>query len=518
MLYIDGKWFSNFLEKHKNRRILRDDLKNPDFLTNLGIKKPKDTAREHPEERFFEAFLLRSFLYRVCRDDDKYLEPFLIDGNWSDYAKAWKIGKFHLPFRGKIAFLVSEGKTKKLVCHPETSSNVDKILFEPGFLSLRIPGFEVIPNYKANVCQKLIEHCGSSVIKIEDLELIKNQTNVAPERFLVILESLGLLKRSDEGYIIDGPGLFCDEIRKTVGFNDLEKAARVILRRDSEKMMYVTSVLLWLESRERYIEPWDQSIGVGKKEEDYLNFAASETSLNKLAISNVFREFSKFKAFFEYYPRELKGMAGYSCYATLSCHVDSLGFIVGYLQGTLEPEHFFKTTLKREKFRRHVEYLLRFINADSLVRIAERKDLSLLRQKLTNSEIIRLSVNLGGGHDFVTSSNNLCLSNVFVVSKLPVKDDYFKEKVLETLKGPHEWKTAQGYFYYPDFRFIMSAMLGMNFNAFDRVLAYQIQNDIDFYSKLFLPILWGIKRKSLRIDDSLLSVVPEPFDSIALRY
>jgi hypothetical protein len=63
----------------------------------------------------------------------------------------------------------------------------------------------------------------------------------------------------------------------------------------------------------------------------------------------------------------------------------------------------------------------------------------------------------------------------------------------------------------------MSAKMGLTFNAFDRLLAYHIQDDVDFYSKLYLPILWGIRIKEHKIDESLKSVVPEPFDSISLK-
>jgi hypothetical protein len=519
-LTIDGKWFSEFLKKYRDHSIFRNDLKTSEFLSTLGIRKSKGSGRENPEERFFEAFLLRSSLYRISRENPGYLEPFLIKSNWSDYADAWKIGKhatLHHPFRGKIAFLVSNRKRKELVCHPKTPNLVDKILFEPGFLSLRIPGVAVIPHHKAEVCEKILERCNSRVLQTHDLETIEKEAHANPERFLVILESLRLCIKKEAGYIIDGQGLFCDEIRKTTGFSNLEKAARVILRRDADTMMYISNVLLWLESLEKVSEPWSQPIGEGKDEADWFRFAAQDTSLNTPAIINVLREFSKFNAFLEWHPKELPGQTGYTCYATLSCHVDSLGLIGAYLQHILNPEDIFKTSLKIEKFKRHVDYLLRFIDRDSLIRVVNRKDLSLLRQRLTNSELINLNMDQGD-LDQATSVQHQCFSNVFVVSKLPVKDSYFKEKILETLKSPHTWKDPQGHFYYPDFRFIMSAMMGLTFSAFDRVLAYQIQNDVDFYSRLFLPILWGIRIRKQKIDDSLLSVVPEPFDSIALRY
>jgi hypothetical protein len=503
-LIIPAKHFSDFLERYKGKRVARENLKR-----ETGIKRK-------PENRYFEAFLLRSFLYKVSKSDPKYLEPFLLENNWSDYAKSWTISEnLHYPFRGKIAFIVSEknGK-KKLVCHPQRSELVEKIIFEPGFLTLRIPGVNLEPRHKAKVCQKLLQYCGSSnYISIDELKKIKKETHTNPESFLVLLRSLELLKKQGSSYLIDGPHLFCEEFRKSNGFSDLEKAARVILRKDVEKMQYITTVLLWIEARERFVEPWNEPIGIGKDEDEYLKLAIIETSLNSAAISDVLKEFSKFNAFFEYYRRELIGQIGYECYVTLSCHADSLGLVGAYLESTLDLSKIFKTSFRKEKFERHVKYLLRFIDEKSLTSAINRKDLNLIRRKLTKSEIINLNIS-NYSREIVSDQ---CFSNVFIISKLPVKDEYFKENVIETLRKPHIWKNRQGYFYYPDFRFIMSAKMGLTFNAFDRLLAYHIQDDVDFYSKLYLPILWGIRIKEHKIDESLKSVVPEPFDSISLK-
>ena len=522
-LIIYGKWFSDFLEKYKGRPILSDDLKTPQLLSQLGIRVSKSYRREDPRSRFFEAFLLRSFLYRISGKDSKYLEPFLIDGNWSNYADSWKISKYpmlHRSFRGKIAFLISENGKKKWVCHPETSDSVDKIWFDPGILSLRFPGVNVIPRYKAFVCEKILERCGLKRIKSSDLQAIRKETNANPETFMAVLESLELATKNVAGHLIAGQGLFCDEVRKTKGLSNLEKAAKVILRRDSKRIMYITNVLLWLESQEHIEEPWVQPIGSGKSEKEQFSFVIRNTSMNAPAVVNVLRDFSKFEAFLEWYSREvLEDQMRWirNNYVTLSWHIDALSFIAAYLQHGLKPEKIFKTELKKEKFTRHVEYLLRFIDEDNLIAAVSKKDLYLLKRKLTNSELIDLNPT----HkmpEAVSLDLQPCLANVFVVSRLPVKDSYFKEKVLETLKNDHIWKDPQGHFYYPDFRFIMSAKLGLTFSAFDRVLAYQIQNDIDFYSRLFLPILWGIRIQRQKIDKTLLSVVQEPFDSISLRY
>ena len=522
-LIIDGKWLSKFLEKYKERPILSNDLKTPEFLSQFGIRVSKSYKREGPRSRFFEAFLLRSFLYRINRKDPRYLEPFLIDGNWSNYVDSWKISKdpvLHRPFRGKIAFLISENGKKKWVCHPETSDSVDKIWFEPGILSLRFPGTDVVPRYKANVCEKIIEHCDFKRLKSSDLETIRKETKANPEPFMVVLESLELTTKNTAEYLIGGQGLFCDEIKKTEGFFDLEKAAKVILRRDSRRIMYITSVLLWLESREHIEEPWVQPIGSGNGEKKQFSLVIRNTSMNAPAVANVLRDFSKFETFLEWYIREvLDNRMRWirNNYVTLSCHIDALSFIGAYLQHKLQLRKIFKTEFKRERFKRHVRYLLRFIDEDNLIAAVNRKDLNLIGSKFTHSELIDLNPSRKIP-EAVPLDLKPCLSNIFVVSRLPVKDSYFKERVLETLKNDHIWKNPQGHFYYPDFRFIMSSKLGLTFSAFDRVLAYQIQNDIDFYSRLFLPILWGIRIQRQKIAKSLLSVVQEPFDSISLRY
>lgn len=522
-LIIDGKWFSDFLEKYKKRSILSDDLKTPEFLSQFGAKVSKSNKREDPRSRFFEAFLLRSFLYRISRKDSRYLEPFLIDGNWSNYADSWKISKhpmLHRSFRGKIAFLISENGKKKWMCHPETSDSVDKIWFEPGILSLRFVGTSIVPRYKATVCEKILERCDFKRLKSSDLETIRKETNTNPETFMAVLVSLELTTTNVAGYLIGGQGLFCDEIGKTEGFFDLEKAAKVILRRDSKRIMYITNVLLWLESQEHIEDPWVQPIGSGKSEKEQFSLVIRSTSMNAPAVVNVLRDFSKFETFLEWYPRvKLDDKMRWirNNYVALSCHIDALSFIGAYLQQGLQPKKIFKTELKKEKFKRHVEYLLRFMDENSLIAAVNEKDLNLLRRKLTNSELI----DLNPSHEILEAvplDLKPCLSNIFVVSRLTVKDRYFKERVLETLKNDHIWKNPQGHFYYPDFRFIMSSRLGLTFSAFDRVLAYQIQNDIDFYSRLFLPILWGIRIQRQKIDESLLSVVQEPFDSISLRY
>lgn len=504
--------------KYKGEKISRNDLKTLKILSNLKIGKSKAKKQEkRRESKFFEAFLLRSFLYKISKEDPNYLEPFLINGNWIDYANSWKIGEnVHYPFRGKIAFIVNEKGQKKLVCHPENSAEVDKIIFEPGYLSLlNTPDAKIQARHKAKVCKKILQYCGSSAfINAIDLEKIKNETHINPEGFLFLLTFLGLLKKKDSNYVIDGPHLFCNEISKTYGFSDLEKAARVILRRDVERPMHITTVLLWLEARERTIEPWSESLGIGKKEREYFDLACNETSLNAVVISDILKDFSKFNAFLEHYRRELIGKTGYECYVTLSCHVDSLGLVGAYLENRFDLNDIFKTSFKKEKFERHVNYLLRFIDKKSLIDAINRKDLDFIRRKLVKSEIIDL--NISNYSKNITS--NKCLSNVFIVSKLPVRDNYFKHSVIETLKTPHIWKHSEGYFYYPDFRFIMSAKMGLTFNAFDRLLAYHIQNDIDFYSKLYLPVLWGIRLREQKIDKSLLSVVPEAFDSIGLKY
>ena len=524
MSLIDGPRFAEFLDDHKEQSIPKETIEDRALLKKLGIK-----VRRKPEQKTLKIFLLRSFLYRINRkNEQEILIPYLINNNWSDYSKSWKIRvrdhDLHVPFRGKIAFLCDDG-TRKWVCHPESSDHVEKIFIQVGELTL--PHFR----YKAEICDQILRNFRLPMLTPENLKEIKQKTRrlgrkkgIDPRDFLTALLRLNLAIKKDHDYLLSGEGLFLTEIEKVQGNTDLQKAGKLLLRRDHQRYMLVSTVLAWLESEERVKEPYLDPVGRGEKEKEQFMRIVDYSGLNTPAVANVVREYSQFEAFLEWYPREyldhrtFKWAREYYCF--LSCCMDSLGLLADYFADNEITKHLLKTDLKRRKWERHAEYLLRFVKKDELLNVTNKKNFDILEKKLVNSEIIDFNPK----SDILVSSvkasvkDAQCPYNVFVVSKVPVKRAFFKDEVLQTLKNEQIFRDPQGHFYYPDFRFILASRLALSFRAFDNILAYELHKDIDFRSRLWLPVLFGVKIKKHKIEESLLSVVREPFDSISLTY
>jgi hypothetical protein len=522
LVLLDGVALTEFLDLNKERSIPKNEITDLNLLKKFGIEVTRKS-----DEKILEVFLLRSYLYRI--DETGCLRPYLIEGNWSDYAKSWKVNidgeEVHVPFRGKIAFLCYERGGKKWICHPESSSNVEKIYVDPGELTL--------PNslglYKVKTCGEILRNFRFDVLTQENLEEISRNIQSSTNSFLNALVGLKLVIRRNGDYILrgidpsSGEKLFFDELENIQGDTELEKVAKLLLRRDHKLYAQISTILTWLEFLERTIEPYEFSVGVGKEDKDGFRKIVEFCSLNIKAVMNVVREFSQFGAFIEWYPRyyfnyeKLKWMREHYCF--LSCHMDSLGFLANFLKKDTFIHKVFKTNTKQEKFKRHIEYLLRFTSIKDFITV-DRNSMTDLKQKLNKSEFMDFNPEEERLRSLENTDTNLawCPSNVFIASKVPVKVNVFKEKVIETLKSKSEFRDSQGHFFYPDFRFLIASQLGLSFKAFDDIFAYILSRDIDFRSRLWFPVAFGIKISKHKIEDSLLSVIGEPFDSIGIRY
>jgi hypothetical protein len=527
LVLLDGAALAEFLDLNRERLIPKDEVTDSSLLKKLGIIVAR---KDDPDKKILEVFLLRSFLYQI--DATGCLQPYLIKGNWSDYAKSWKVNidgeEVHLPFRGKIAFLCYEGGSKKWICHPESSSSVEKIYVDPGEL--------ILPNnlglYKVKPCREILRNFRFDVLTQEHLEEISRDTEISRKsvnNFLNALIGLKLAIGRNGDYVLrgvdpsSGEKLFFDELENIQGDTELERVAKLLLRRDHKLYMQISTILSWLEFLERTIEPYEFSVGSGTKDEDGFRKITEFCSLNIKAVINVVREFSQFGAFIEWYPHyylnyeKLKWIREYYCF--LSCHMDSLGFLANFLKKDNFINEVFKTNTKKEKFKQHISYLLRFTSIKDFITV-NKNSVADLRLKLNKSEFIDFNPD----EKILKSLENWdtklawCPYNVFIATKVPVKENVFKEKVIETLKSEKRFRDPQGHFYYPDFRFLIASQLGLSFKAFDNIFAYVLSKDIDFRLRLWLPVLFGIKITKHKIEDTLLSVVGEPFDSIALRY
>lgn len=521
VVLLDGTALSEFLDLNKDRSIPKSEIADLNLLKKFRI----DVTRKS-DKKALEVFLLRSCLYQM--DETGCLRPYLIKNNWSDYAKSWKINidgeEVHIPIRGKIAFLSYEGGSKKWICHPESSSNVEKIYVELGELTLP----DSLGMYKLKTCKEILQNFRYDVLTQDNLIEISKNTGFPANSFLKALVALKLAVKKNSDYVLrgvdptSGERLFFDELENIQGDTELEKVAKLILRRDHMLYMQISTILTWLECQEQTIEPYEFLVGAGEKDKDRFRKIVESCSLNTKAVINVVREFSQFGAFIEWYPRyyldyqKLKWTM--ESYFFLSCHMDSLGFFANFLKRNKLIEAF-KTNTKREKFKRHMEYLLRFATEKDFTTI-DKTTITNLKLKLNKSEFIDFNSNEQKLKLLENVNTDLawCPSNVFIASKVPIKVNVFKEKVMDTLKKEIKFREPEGHFFYPDFRFLITSQLGMSFKAFDNVLAYVLSKDIDFRSRLWLPVAFGIKIRKHRIEDSLLSVVGEPFDSIGIRY
>jgi len=517
---LDGPALGDFLARHRESILSKEVVESQEELARLGItiRKSRDTNR-----KILAAFLLRSHLFRA--EIDGSLVPDLIKGNWNDYCRAWKIrtkhGELHLPLRGRIAFLSTQ-QGRRWVCHPESSSLVEKVFIDPGELAFS----HDVGRYKGNAFRKLIRS------HFPDKPVLLAREKEFQSIFKTLV-GLNLAKKEHEGYLLSGEGLLFTEMQNIPGELDLEKAARIILRRDEERFHQIAVVLAWLEcmDRKKELHVVGQSAKSeerndrkkGQKndpEEAQFRAVINSCSINTTVATNVMREFSQFGAMIEYYPREMldrRTMTWKSeTYGFLNCHVDSLGLLSVLDSESTPMDEIFKSEPKRERSRRHLEHLLRFISKDQVSRFSSPSD---LRKMLPSSEIIDFNPDpqvLKKQADVPVDS---CLSNVFVVSRVPVKGEVFKEKTIKCLREESTFRDPQGAFYYPDFRFLLSARLGIPLTMFDHVMAHLLGQDKDFKSRIQFFVEFGApQRRKHQTDESLKSEVREPFDTIALRY
>ena len=521
---LDGPKIREYLEKYKGQPIPRGDVRNPTVLKELGVtvRNEKD-----PRSKILEVFLLRTSLYKMSSG---HLIPYLIRDNWSDYAKAWRVrlGQFeiHLPFRGKVAFLCNISGVRRWVCHPESAAQVEKVFVNSGELTFS----HDLGRFKKETLDLVLTEFRKPILTEEDLKKIEEQIRNKigrrqdPCSSLDSFVGLGLAHRMNGGYQIENDSLLLNELRTVGGDTDVEKVAKLILRKDSQHYMYIVNILTWLESLEREQEPMKAVMGSGTRDEDKFGRISDSCSINPTVVRYVI-DYSGLGMFLEWYPRDtldsrtLRWTKEFYCF--LSCCIDSLGILSSKLMGdvdTLKP--FIQNKFKLLKIERHASYLLRFADKDEILADASVRNWSRLRQKLAMSEII----------DFNPSESELssistftdigppCPSNVFIISKVPVNLDEFKQKVLQTLTDELSLRDSEGTFYYPDFRFLMCSRLGLSFNAFDRILAYALSKDLSFRARLWFPVYYGVKVRKHKIDEGLLSVLQEPFDTISLMY
>jgi len=529
MQLINGPKFSEFLDKHKNRSLDRDDIASPLTLESVGVQA---TRKTDPRRRILEILLLRTSLYR---SEEGKLVPFLIATNWSDYALAWTIkdprrdSTIHVPFWGRIAFLC-DSPEKKWVCHPDSGSSVQKIFVDLGRLTFRDEKGLLLPRYHKKPFLAVI-NAGRDIKtltsqdiqhKFKEIEL----TKFKPERVLEDLVKLGFVSKADAGYHLDGEGLLLTELSKVESSNDAERLARLLLRRDLAKGYYqIATVLGWLESQEKMREPSDREVGVDGKDENMFKSIVEGSSVNAPAIANCVRDYSEFGGYIDWYQRDFLDeetrIWRKAVYSFLTCCMDSVGYLSGMEFGSNLPSLQNMPAFKHSKLIRHLEYLKKHLTSMEIKEITNRLQWSRLQSKLRGSEIIDYNPDQTVLHALskLDTRETDCPSNIFLATKVPISIQEFKNQILLVLNERHRFKTSQGAYRYPDFRFLLSSRLGLTFRAFDEILAYACTKDVNFRVRLWFFVAFGVPEgRKIEIEPALRSTIREPFDHIALRW
>jgi hypothetical protein len=532
MSYIDAPRLAEFLDRNKNKKLSKNSLRTDvDLLKNAGVSILEESRKFGRKIRTLEYFLLRSHLYRP---DGDYLVPNLISSNWHDYARSWKTEinghEMHLPFLGKIAFLCKDKGALRIVCHPDSVSSIEKIYVDTGILTFQKDPDKVNLMYKARKCEAILHAYRHKKLTEEFLQDVGNSP------FGRALLSIGLAKREGAKFSLVGDNLLLTELKKIREDDDLEKAARLIVRNEQRRQAQISSIIVCLEFIERQKHPSESPVGSGsryweskrtkKKYERLGHYEVIEgySSLDSRVAGNIFTKtggtpgFAAFGAFFDTYNRveARPGQDRVETFVFLSWYTDSMAYLAA------QPEILGKRLgwpdFKTLKTRRHKSFLLRFIKDDAF-RITSQDDVASIQSKSGSSEIIDMNAY---PEKFVkqygASKVEYCPSNVFLTSKVPVDRELFETTVLSILQSPSRFKDAQGAFYYPDFRFLVASTLGLSLKGVDQILAYIISTGSDLGRRLWFFPAFGRVPKRDRPDQQLTDVILRPFDSITLNY
>lgn len=532
MSFIDGPKLAEFLDDRKNETLSRDSLRTDlNLLRKAGVSVSKDNLKFGRKIRTLEYFLLRSHLYRSEGDN---LAPHCISSNWSDYAKAWKTEvdskEVHIPFLGKISFICKINGVNKLVCHPDSVTVIDKICVDTGNLTLQTDPDGINSMYRLKTCKMILERYEQKQLTEEFLQYVNNTP------FGRALASLNLARREGASLNMVDNGLLLSEMKKIKSENELEKVARLILRREQEEQAQVSSVVVCLEYLERQAHPSERPVGSGPRYHkskrtkkrysrlDHFRVIEGISSINARVASNVLSVkgdrspgFAAFETIIDTYHR-MKATISQDWvenFSFLSWYTDSLAHINNLsenLGNRLKWPDF-----KILKTRKHKNFLLRLAKEKSLS-VDNQKDLLVLQSKCKNSEFIDMNIDQKRFPKLDCTNVEYCSSNVFVTSKVPVNRRLFESSVLKVLQSPSRFKDPQGAFYYPDFRFLVASTLGLSLKGVDQFLAYVISTESELKRRLwFFPAFGKVPRRD-RPSKQLADVILEPFDSIALNY
>ena len=533
MSFINASRLAEFLDDRKNEPLDRLSLRTDiDLLRKAGVSVSENSRKFGRRIRTLEYFLLRSHLYR---SEGNNLIPHYISSNWSDYAKAWKTkvdgDEIHIPFLGKMTFICKTNGTKKAVCHPDTAAMIEKICIDTGKLTFQKDPDNVNLMYKPKTCNMILERYDRKKLTEEFLQYISNTT------FGRALASIDLARREGASLRLMGDSLLLDEIEKIKGEDELEKVARVILRREQKKQAQIASVVVCLEYLERQVHPSEKPIGEGQRYRkskrtkkryeslDHYEVIEGICSIDARAASNVLAAkgtrspgFASFGAFIDtYYNIKAKFAQNWvENYSFLSWYTDSLAHLTHSsenLGNKLDWPDF-----KNVKTRRHKDFLTKSVRGGSL-RVTDKSDLLVLQSKCKNTEFIDMNIDPNKIPQLKDCSHvEYCFSNVFATSKVPVNRGLFESSVLKILQSPSKSRDPQGAFYYPDFRFLVASTLGLSLESVDQILAYVLSKGSDLGRRLwFFPAFGKVPRRDSP-DRQLVDVVRRPFDSITLNY
>jgi hypothetical protein len=533
MSLIDAPKLAEFLDDNKNEKLNLDSVRTDSSLLNKAGVSVRESGRKSGKTiRILEYFLLRSYLYQ---SEGNALIPYMISSNWPDFARGWKTKvdgeEIHIPFLGKIAFLCKTNGAKKIVCHPDSVADIDKICVDTGMLTFqKDPVDKINLMYRPKACELILDMRKRKKLTEDFLQ----EENILP--FSRALVSIGLAQRKGTSLKLEGDGLLLTEMKKIEEDDDLEKVGRLILRNEQKKQAQISSVIVCIEYFERQAPPFEKAVGAGpryreskrtkKRYENLGHYQMVENicSIDNRVATNVLSVrgdsspgFAAFGAILDTYHRTIvkAGQDWAENFSFLTWYTDSLSYL------TLSSERLIQlnwSEAKTIKTKRHRAFLSRFVN-DKALHIASQKDLMKLQSNCKKSEFIDMNIDLNRfpqlrGHTEV----EYCSSNVFAASKVPVERDFFESMVLRILQSPSGFKDAQGSFYYPDFRFIVASTLGLSLGSVDHILAYVISTGSDLGRRLwFFPAFGKIPRRD-RPAQELADVVLRPFDSIILNY
>ncbi|HML01892.1 MAG TPA: hypothetical protein VK487_00810 [Candidatus Bathyarchaeia archaeon] len=433
-----------------------------------------------------------------------------------------------MPFLGKIGFLCKSSNVKKIMCHPESSSSVEKVFVDYGVLTFQKDPDKVNLMYRKKTCRTIIEAHKQNRLTGD---FLKNISNSPFGRALLYID---LAKRNGQYFTLKGDGLLLTEMDKIRTDDDFEKVARLILRKEQMKQAQISSIITALEFLERQKSPSEHPVGSAPRywqsertKKKYERLGHYETiericSVDPRVATNILNRggtqagFADFGAFFDtYYKTGVKGGQDWvETFSFLSWCTDSSTFLSAS-PGELDNLNWSKSKVSRTT--RHQKYLLRFTDEGSL-RISSPQDRAALGNS-GNTEIIDMNIDPEKFREMSGCSHiEYCPSNVFVASNVPVSRENFESVVLEILQSLSPMKDSQGAFYYPDFRFLVASTLGLSLKSVDRILAYIIQTGSDVGRRLWFFPAFGKVPSRDRPDQQLMDVVLKPFDSITLNY